>query len=85
MGKKEARKFLISYLFFEDGVNTVIVFSSIFAATTLGFKPQELIMLYLLVQITALTGAFAMARPIDFWGLKKSSSCLCWCGLLYLY
>ena len=70
-GKKEARKFLISYLFFEDGVNTVIVFSSIFAATTLGFKPQELIMLYLLVQITALTGAFAMARPIDFWGPKK--------------
>lgn len=70
-GKKEARKFLISYLFFEDGVNTVIVFSSIFAATTLGFKPQELIMLYLLVQITALTGAFAMARPIDLRGPKK--------------
>lgn len=70
-GKKEARKFLISYLFFEDGVNTVIVFSSIFAATTLGFKPQELIMLYLLVQITALTGAFAMARPIDLRGLKS--------------
>lgn len=69
--KKEARKFLISYLFFEDGVNTVIVFSGIFAATTLGFKPQELIMLYLLVQITALTGALAMARPIDFWGPKK--------------
>lgn len=78
--KKEARKFLISYLFFEDGVNTVIVFSSIFAATTLGFKPQELIMLYLLVQITALTGAFAMARPIDFQGPKKvvSLSLLTW-------
>lgn len=78
--KKEARKFLISYLFFEDGVNTVIVFSSIFAATTLGFKPQELIMLYLLVQITALTGAFAMARPIDFQGPKKviSLSLLIW-------
>ncbi|MFA5848180.1 MAG: MFS transporter [Thermodesulfovibrionales bacterium] len=79
-GKKEARKFLISYLFFEDGVNTVIVFSSIFAATTLGFKPQELIMLYLLVQITALTGALAMARPIDSWGPKKviSLSLLMW-------
>ena len=40
--RREPGKFLFSYLIFEDGVNTVIVFSSIFAATTLGFKPQEL-------------------------------------------
>jgi UMF1 family MFS transporter len=69
--RKEARKFLISYLIYEDGVNTVIVFSSIFAATTLGFKPEELIALYLIVQITALLGAFVMAKPIDLWGPKK--------------
>ncbi len=78
--EKELRKFLISYLIYEDGVNTVIVFSSIFAATTLGFKSQELVILYLLVQITALIGAFIMARPIDFWGPKKvvSMSLLMW-------
>lgn len=69
--KNESRKFLIAYLIYEDGVNTVIVFSSIFAATTLSFAPQELIGLYLVVQITALTGAFLMARPIDLWGPKK--------------
>ncbi|MEW6676021.1 MAG: MFS transporter [Nitrospirota bacterium] len=69
--RNEPRKFLIAYLIYEDGVNTVIVFSSIFAATTMGFAPQELIGLYLVVQITALTGAFLMARPIDFWGPKK--------------
>lgn len=69
--RKEPRKFLISYLIYEDGVNTVIVFSSIFAATTLGFKPEELIALYLIVQISALIGAFAMARPTDIWGPKK--------------
>ncbi|MBI5187520.1 MAG: MFS transporter [Nitrospirae bacterium] len=69
--KNEPRKFLIAYLIYEDGVNTVIVFSSIFAATTLSFAPQELIGLYLAVQTTALTGAFLMARPIDFWGPKK--------------
>jgi UMF1 family MFS transporter len=68
---KESRRFLIAYLIYEDGVNTVIVFSGIFAATTLGFKPQELIGLYLVVQITALAGAFLMARPIDFLGPKK--------------
>lgn len=68
---KEARKFLISFLLYEDGVNTVIVFSSIFAATTLGFQTQELIVLYLLVQMTALLGSLIMAKPIDLWGPKK--------------
>ncbi len=70
-GKRDPRKFLISYLVYEDGVNTVIVFSSIFAATTLGFRPGELITLYLIVQSTALLGAFFMARPIDLWGPKR--------------
>lgn len=70
-GRRDPRKILISYLVYEDGVNTVIVFSSIFAATTLGFRPEELIALYLIVQITALLGAFFMARPIDLWGPKR--------------
>jgi UMF1 family MFS transporter len=70
-GNREMRKFMLSYLVYEDGVNTVIVFSSIFAATTLGFDPQELIALYLVVQVTALAGAFVMAKPMDAWGPKK--------------
>ncbi len=69
--KRESRKFLISYLIYEDGVITVIVFSGIFAATTLGFTPEELIGLYLLVQVTALIGAFVTARPIDSLGPKR--------------
>ncbi len=69
--RKEQRIFLLAYLLYEDGVNTVIVFSSIFAATTLKFEPQELIGLYLVVQTTALIGAFSMARPIDYWGPKR--------------
>jgi UMF1 family MFS transporter len=69
--RKEPRKFLIAYLFYEDGVNTVIVFSSIFAATTLGFGASELIGLYLVVQVTALIGAFLLAKPTDLWGPKR--------------
>lgn len=69
--KAEQRKFLISYLIFEDGVNTVIVFSSIFAATTLHFTPRELILVYLIVQATALAGAFLMAKPMDYQGPRK--------------
>ncbi len=69
--RKEPGKFLFSYLIYEDGVSTVIVFSSIFAATTLGFQPRELIFLYLAVQATALLGSLVMAKPIDLWGPKK--------------
>lgn len=68
---KELRKFLMAFLIYEDGVNTVIVFSGIFAATTLGFDVKELIGLYLIVQVTALAGAFIMAKPVDLWGPKK--------------
>jgi UMF1 family MFS transporter len=68
---RDQRRFLLAYFLYEDGVNTVIVFSSIFASTTLGFTAQQLIGLYLVVQVTALAGAFLMARPIDFWGPKK--------------
>jgi UMF1 family MFS transporter len=78
--QKEARKFLFAYLFYEDGVNTVIVFSSIFAATTLRFGSAELIALYLTVQVTALIGAFLFAKPTDIVGPKKIvlSSLLLW-------
>ena len=68
---KEQRRFLLAYLIYEDGVNTAIVFSSIFAATTLRFQPQELVGLFLIIQATALIGAFFMARAIDYWGPKR--------------
>lgn len=70
-GKREERKFLISYLMYEDGISTVVVFSSIFAATTLGFKQDELIVLYIIVQGAAFFGSFVMAKPIDLLGPKK--------------
>lgn len=69
--RREPRKFLIAYLLYEDGVNTVIVFSSIFAATTLHFGTGELVGLYITVQFTALIGAFVLAKPTDTWGPKK--------------
>jgi UMF1 family MFS transporter len=65
------RRFMLAYFIYEDGVNTVIVFSSIFASVTLKFDVSELILLFMLVQVTALSGAFLMAKPIDAWGPKR--------------
>ena len=70
-GNRESRTFLLSYLLYQDGVNTVIVFSSIFATVSLGFNPRELVFLYLAVQVTAFLGSVASAKPIDAWGPKK--------------
>jgi UMF1 family MFS transporter len=78
--RPEPRKFLLAYMIYEDGVNTVIVFSSSLAATTFGFGQGELIGLYLVVQVTALAGAFTLSKPTDTWGPKRvvSVSLLLW-------
>lgn len=61
----QMRRFLVAYLVYEDGVNTVILFAAVFASKTLGFSPPEIIGLFLVVQVTALLGAAAWARPTD--------------------
>ena len=38
LGRKDLRRFLLSYFVYIDGVNTIIYFAAIFAATTLGFR-----------------------------------------------
>ena len=84
--RKNSRRFLLAYFIYQDGINTVIVFSSLFEATTLGFKPQELIALYIIVQFSALIGAFIMAKPIDMWGPKKviMTSLIMWSAVVVL-
>ena len=59
------RRFLLAYFVYEDGVNTVIFFAAIFASKTLGFTFPEIIGLFMLVQLTALLGSAAWARPSD--------------------
>ncbi len=67
----DLRRFLGAYFIFEDGVNTVIAFSAIFAAQTLGFPMDRLIVLYIVVQVSALLGALAWAWPTDKLGPKR--------------
>jgi UMF1 family MFS transporter len=66
--RTQMRRFLVAYLVYEDGVNTVISFSAVFAATTLGFSFTEIIALFVVVQVTALLGSTAWARPTDVHG-----------------
>ncbi|MBF0608931.1 MAG: MFS transporter [Candidatus Magnetobacterium sp. LHC-1] len=67
----QLKKFMLAYFFYADGTNTVIAFSSIYAATTIKVPTAQLIYLFLIVQVTAIVGAVVMANPIDKWGGKK--------------
>ena len=68
---RDLRRFMGAYFLYEDGVNTVVAFSAIFAAQTLGFPMERLIILYIVVQVSALGGALAWAKPIDHLGPKR--------------
>jgi UMF1 family MFS transporter len=67
----DLRRFLGAYFIYEDGVNTVIAFSGIFAAQTLGFPMERLIGLYIVVQVSALLGALAWSWPTDRLGPRR--------------
>ena len=71
LGLRELRRFLLAYFFYIDGVNTVIAMAALFATGTLGFTQAEVIVLFLVVQFSALIGSFALARPTDAIGPKR--------------
>jgi UMF1 family MFS transporter len=69
---KNLRTFLLSYFLYIDGVNTIIFFSAIYAQTTLNFTIPDLIMFFVIVQITALMGSFLFGYAADKFGIKKT-------------
>lgn len=77
------RRFLVAYFFYVDGVLTVIYFAGIFASTTLGFEQEQLIYLFLVVQVSALVGALGLAKPTDTWGPKRvvTLTLVLWTGI----
>ncbi|UCG77790.1 MAG: MFS transporter [Nitrospirota bacterium] len=68
---KQSRLFLLSYFLYSDGVNTVIVFASIFAVTTLGFSRAEAVILFIVVQGFAFIGSMAASFVTDRLGAKR--------------
>lgn len=67
-------KFLLSYFIYADGINTVIIFASIFARHTLNFSLVEILTFFLTVQSTAILGSVAFGIIADSIGQKKTLS-----------
>jgi UMF1 family MFS transporter len=68
VARPSLRWFLLAYFVYEDGVQTVIAFAGPYATKTLGFGPKEIVGLFALVQVTALAGSLALAKPADVRG-----------------
>lgn len=58
----ETKKFLISYLFYNDGVQTVIYAAAIYGEFALGLKTSNLITAIVIVQLVAIAGALVTGK-----------------------
>ncbi|WP_329458835.1 MFS transporter [Streptomyces sp. NBC_01497] len=64
--------FLLAYLIYNDGIQTVISQASVFGSDELGLGQTTLIVAVLLVQILAVAGALAMGRLARVYGSKRT-------------
>jgi UMF1 family MFS transporter len=64
--------FLVAYLFFNDGIQTVIGSSSLYGQAELGFEASQLIITILLVQFVAFGGALVFGRLAERIGAKRA-------------
>jgi MFS transporter, UMF1 family len=68
----EAMKYLVAYLLYNDGIQTVIAVSSIFAAQELGFSSTNLILVILMIQFVAFCGAMGFGWLAGRIGTKRA-------------
>ena len=64
--------FLLSFLFYNDGVQTVISQASTFALQELAFAEGELMAVILMIQFLALPGSLIIGRCADLLGQKRT-------------
>ncbi|ARP69213.1 MFS transporter [Streptomyces pluripotens] len=64
--------FLLAYLVYNDGIQTVISQASIYGSQELGLGQSTLIGAVLLVQVLAVAGALAMGRLARTYGAKRT-------------
>lgn len=64
--------FLLAYLFFNDGIQTVIASASLYGIEALGFDTSQMIITILLVQFVAFGGALVFGWVAGQLGAKKT-------------
>jgi len=69
---RELTTFLVAFLIYNDGIETVIVMASIFGAEVLGMQTHELILFFLMIQGIAFLGSLVFGWLADAIGNKRT-------------
>jgi MFS transporter, UMF1 family len=83
-GYPETLTFLIAYLFYNDGIQTVIYAASIFGQEELRLESSQLILTILVVQFVGFAGALLFGRVAGRVGAHRTvlSSLVLWCAVV---
>lgn len=68
---EDAFRFVLSYLFYNDGIQTVLLMAAVVGAQALGMSSQQLGLCYLAIQFVAFLGAIVFGQLADRWSHKK--------------
>jgi UMF1 family MFS transporter len=79
----ETLKYLVAYLLYNDGVQTILVVATIFGSEELKMESSSLIQVILMVQIVAFIGSTAFGKVAERFGAKRAVvGCLVvWCAV----
>lgn len=69
---RETAKYILASLFYTDGITTVITFAGIYATTTIGFTNQEMVILFLVLNIVAFPGSLGAGYLADAIGARRT-------------
>lgn len=69
---RELFKLMIAFLVYNDGVVTVIYFAAKYASTTIGFTAQEVLVMFIGLNVIAVLGALSFGYLADLIGQKRT-------------
>ncbi len=64
--------FLVAFLFYNDGIQTVIAVSAIFGKEELGLSQTTILGTFLMIQFVAMPGSLLFGRAAERWGGKRT-------------
>lgn len=75
--------FLVAFLCYNDGIQTVIAMATIYGKQELGFSTTVLMLTLLMIQFLAIFGALGLSRLADRLGTRRTLmlALVVWCGV----
>lgn len=82
-GRRKLLLFLLAFLCYNDGIQTVIAMATIYGKEELGFSTTVLMLTLLMIQFLAIFGALAMSRLAERLGTRRALmlTLVVWCGI----